>query len=98
MHARVTTVQGDASQADAGIASFREGALPLVREADGFKGGLLMVDRSTGKGLAITLWDDEAAMEATETAVTDQRSQATAAMGAPDAQVDRYEVAVFEMP
>jgi heme-degrading monooxygenase HmoA len=98
MHARVTTVQGDPAKADEGIAGFRDGALPIVREAGGFKGALLLIDRETGKGIALTLWDSEEAMKATEEAVKPQRERVTEEMGAETPTVDRYEVAVLEMP
>ncbi len=98
MHARVTTIEGSPDRADAGIDSFRSSALSVVRGLDGFKGALLLVDRNSGKGLAATLWESEAAMRASEEAVTGVRQEASQAMGASQPSVDRYEVAILEMP
>ena len=46
----------------------REGAehiLPALRMQDGFNGGLVLVDRQSGKVVAISLWESERAMDVT---------------------------------
>jgi heme-degrading monooxygenase HmoA len=97
MHARVTEITGSPDAADAGIANFRDETLPMLREIDGNKGALLLIDRTSGKGLAVTLWDSEDAMRASEERVKAMRAQAAETLGATGApSVDRYEVAVFE--
>jgi heme-degrading monooxygenase HmoA len=58
---------------------------------------LLLVDRQTGNAIAITLWEDESAMRASEERANALRAQAADEMGAGAApSVERYEVAVFE--
>ena len=97
MYARVSHVSGSADNADAGIENFRNNALPAIRGEEGCEGGILLIDRATGKGMAITLWTDEGAMRASEERANELRAQAAEAMGASDpASVERYEVAVFE--
>ncbi len=96
MYARVTTVHGDPARADEAIEAFRDRALPLVREATGFKASLLLVDRTSGHGLGISLWESEEAMQASEAAVSAVRDATTAAMGGDAPTVERYEVAVYE--
>jgi heme-degrading monooxygenase HmoA len=98
MYARVTTVKGDPARAEKGIEGFRDGALPIVRKADGFRGGMLLVDRQSGKGIAVSLWDSEDSMNASDSAVKEERTKASRDMGAGTPTVARYEVAVFEMP
>jgi hypothetical protein len=98
VYARVTSIQGSPDKADAGVQSFRDEALPVVKNAAGFKGALLLVDRESGKGQAITLWEDQDAMAASEEAVKSARQSATQAMGQSGTPtVDRYEVAVYEV-
>ena len=47
--------------------------------------------------MAVTLWDDEAAMQASEERANEMRRGASEDMGAAgQARVERYEVAVFE--
>jgi heme-degrading monooxygenase HmoA len=57
-----------------------------------------LIDRESGDALAITLWEDEQAMQASENSANTLRTQAADQMGATDAPtVGRYEVAVFEV-
>ena len=97
MHARVTHITGSTDDVDSGIDNFRNNALPAVQAEAGNRGGILLVDRDTGKGIAVTLWEDENAMRASEERANELRAQAADAMGAAEApSVERYEVAVFE--
>jgi hypothetical protein len=97
MHARVSHISGSTADVDAGIDNFRNNALPALRGEEGSSGGILLVDRDTGKGIAITLWADEEAMRASEDRANELRAQAAEVMGASEAAtVERYEVAVFE--
>lgn len=97
MHARVTTISGSPADADAGIDNFRANVVPFAREQGG-KGAILLVDRDSGEAVAITLWDDEQSLQATEESANTLRAGAADEMGAADApKVGRYEVAVFEV-
>jgi quinol monooxygenase YgiN len=97
MHARVSHITGSTENVDAGIDNFRNNALPAIRNEPGCSGGIMLVDRDTGKAMAITLWADEEAMRASEQRANELRAQAADAMGAGEAPaVERYEVAVFE--
>jgi heme-degrading monooxygenase HmoA len=96
MHARVTTINGSSDQVDAGVSNFRENVVAFTRE-EGGKGSLLLADRRTGKVIAITLWESEEALAASEEKANQLRAQAAEQGGASQAPtVERYEVAVFE--
>lgn len=96
MHARVTTISGSPADADAGIDNFRTNVVPFAREQG--KGAILLVDRGSGDAIAITLWEDEQSLRATEESANALRAGAADEMGATDApKVGRYEVAVFEV-
>jgi quinol monooxygenase YgiN len=96
MHARVTSLSGSPADVDAGVANFRENVVPFTREQGG-RGAILLVDRESGRAVAITLWEDEAALSASEERANTLRAQAAEEMGASgQPSVDRYEVAVFE--
>ena len=96
MFARVTTVMGSPERGEEEITDFRENVVPFVR-AEGGKGAILLVDRETGKGIGITLWESAEAMQASEERANQLRANVAGAMAptAPPA-VERYEVAVFE--
>ena len=98
MYARVSMVSAvSPDRAEQGISEFRDKVAPWVREQGG-KGAIMLVDRISGNGVAITLWDSEEAMRASENAADELRRGAAEAMGSPaPPQVERYEVAVFEM-
>ena len=59
MYARVTTTQFSPYRLDEAISIMRENTLPAAQKQTGFKGYLFLVDRSTGKGITITLWEEE---------------------------------------
>lgn len=59
MYARVTTTQFSPYRLDEAISIIRENTVPAAQQQTGFKGYLLLVDRSTGKGITITLWEEE---------------------------------------
>ena len=55
-------------------------------------------DRESGEAIAITLWEDEDALRASEESANALRAGAADQMGATqEPTVGRYEVAVFEV-
>jgi heme-degrading monooxygenase HmoA len=98
MYARVSTIQGSADQIDEGIERVRETTLPAIKEIDGFKGIVSLVDRQTGKGLTVTLWESEDKLQASEEQANKLRAEAAGNLGASgEPTVERYEVALYEI-
>ncbi len=97
MYARVTEVQGSPDKVEDGIRSFNEQVLPAVQGVDGYKGAILLVDRSTGKGLGLTLWEDEDARRRGGEAVAQARENTIQAMGASVPAINEYEVAAADL-
>ena len=97
MYARVTQVQGSPDKVEAGIDSFKSQVLPTVKGVEGFKGSLLLVDRSTGKGMGISLWETEDARRKGGEAVEQARAATVSAMGSDLPEVEEYDVAVSEL-
>lgn len=95
MHARVTTLQADTSKLEEGIRFFRDEVVPVARQQRGFKGARLLVDRSSGKVQAVTLWENAEAVQAAETAMNQQRSQGAQTLGATGATTEVFEMAVY---
>ncbi len=67
MHARVVTVQIQPGKMDETIGLFRDSVVPAAKAQKGFKGAYLLTNRSTGKGIAVSLWETEADLTAGET-------------------------------
>jgi heme-degrading monooxygenase HmoA len=94
MFARVSTFQGSAEAVDEGIKVAEEQALPGAKELEGFKGMLMLVDRATGKSIAVTLWESEEAMNASVEAANKIRGDFASAAGGEIVSVEQYEVAI----
>lgn len=59
MHVSVTTAQVSTDRVDE-LGPLYERFLPTLRAARGWRGVYLAVERATGEGYVIGLWDDEA--------------------------------------
>jgi heme-degrading monooxygenase HmoA len=92
--ARVSTFTGTSDEVDEAIRQAREDLVPRLEQLDGFRGGYVLVDRQNGKTLAVTLWESEEAMRASEEEANTLRSEAAEALGTQMVGVERYEVAV----
>ena len=90
MHARVTKFEGSPDQLDAAIKLVKETIVPGAKKLQGFKGGYWLVDRASGKGFSVTLFESEAALKASEDAAAQLRSQAQSVTKITG--VERYEV------
>jgi heme-degrading monooxygenase HmoA len=94
MFARVSAFQGPPDQTAEGIRVAREHILPAARLQDGFLGIYLLFDRESGRSLAITLWETEEDMQASEEAALRARTESAEAAGEIIVGVERYEVAL----
>lgn len=93
MHARLTRIQGTPDRLDDMGQQFEQDTLPQIEQLDGFRGYVLLGDRSNGTAVAITYWESAEAMQASEEAVQRPRQQAAEAAGAQAGPiVERYEV------
>lgn len=94
MYARSTTIQAQPASIDAGIAHVHDAVMPAISEVDGCIGISLLVDRESGRCIATTAWDDEAAMHASAEQARPIRDQAAQAFGGSPA-IDEWEIAVL---
>lgn len=98
MFARVSTFQGSAERLDESTRAARDEILPAARQVDGFAGLLSLIDRATGRSIAITLWRDAQAMQASEAWADRVRAEGADEAGESVVSVERYEVAIADMP
>jgi len=92
MHARVTHSKGDPAKADEAIRMIKETVIPNAKKLAGFKGGYWLFDRKNGVGLGVTLFESEAAVQASEEAAKKLREGAAATGVVQITGVERYEV------
>jgi heme-degrading monooxygenase HmoA len=97
VHARVNTLQMDPAKIDDAVGELESGGLDQLKGIDGFKGMTVLGDRQSGKSLAITFWESEGALHASEEAVKETRKRATEAGGAAEPQIEVFEVVLDSM-
>ena len=97
MFARISTFRGPPDQTAEGIRVAREQILPAARLQDGFVGICLLFDRESGTSLAITFWETEEDMRASEEAALRARTESAGVSGDVIVGVERYEVALREL-
>ena len=97
MYARLTTLEGPPDRIDDAIRYTQEQVLPQLQQMDGFKGFIALGDRQSGKVRGVALWENEEALRATDEAASRLRGGVADATGGRVADVEQYEVAVFEV-
>ena len=95
-YVRTTTLQGDPSKLEDGVRFFREQSVATARQQRGFQGARLLVDRQSGKVMAVTLWESEDAARAAESAMNQSRTQGAEMVGATNPTTDVMEMVVNE--
>ncbi len=97
MFARVTTGTGSPERIDETVRIYQEQMVPTLRQQQGFQNAIFVADRSSGKGISITLWDSEEAARAAEAQAQQMRAQARESMQIRETPtVELYEVAVAD--
>ncbi len=66
MFARIVRFQWKRDMIDEAVRIYRENVTPARQAKRGARTGYFLTDRKTGKGIAITLWDNEKDTLATE--------------------------------
>ncbi len=90
LYGRLTVVAGDPDEVDA-IPSPQERSL-RPGEIPGLRAVYCLVDRTSGRAAALSIWESREAMEAAEARGDDQRIQAVRNSGGSLVSVDRMEV------
>ena len=93
MYARVATFEGDPANVDEAISTVR-GDVESGNPPPGLEGAkmLMLVNRESGKGLGITLFESEEALKNSEDVTKQIRSDAAKKIGAAIQSVERFEV------
>ncbi len=94
MFARVNITHAKPEMAGRVVQYANETIIPAMKKLNGFKGYLGLVDRATGKAYAITFWDSEAALKASEAAAGQARSSAVSDLTLSPPEVERMEVLI----
>jgi hypothetical protein len=99
MYARVSTYEGGYPEDyDAGLSALRAEVLPDIQALPGYRGSVSLVERTTGRSLLITFWENEPALAATRQTVEQLRERAGATSGSRVLDVVEYEVGYTDLP
>lgn len=94
MYARATKLRSSPELLQEGIDHYEAG-IASFREIAGNRGAFLLVDRSAGTGIGVTLWETEEAMRASRQRADELRQQSAQESSGEVESVDEYEVAVW---
>lgn len=75
---------------DDAITLYRSDVLPVLEAAEGLCSLQLLVDRSAGRALGISAWEDEVAVEKALHALDEPRARVVQATGAASAPAEYY--------
>lgn len=96
MFARVTTFKGSPEQIEEAVRVFRDEVIPWLRDATGFRGWIVLLDRKGERSLGLTFWATEAAARDDAASGSALRDEIAARMGAEMQSLEIYEVAVAQ--
>jgi hypothetical protein len=94
VYARSTTFNGRPSNVESGIAFLKNEAWPLLETIEGCAGLSMLVDPESGKCIATSSWNSEAAMRATDEQLRVIRDRGRDILGG-SMQVDDWEIAAM---
>jgi heme-degrading monooxygenase HmoA len=80
---------------DRGITYVRDELMPEITRVEGCVGLSLLVDRASGRCIATSAWETEAAMRASEDDVRPLRDRFIATVGGTSPEVDEWEVSLM---
>ncbi|MGW1887042.1 hypothetical protein [Streptomyces sp. NPDC001970] len=92
MFARLSTYQGSPVPAEGDLSATSEAVVKQIQDVPGFVGVYYLVDRSTGKAVSMTLWEDEPSMEASEERAGQIREETARREGQRVLSVEGFEV------
>ena len=92
MLARVARYEVASDRIDDAVDSFGQAA-EAIQALDGFVGGYVLVDHEDGRTMTVTLWENHAALESSESVARSARNEAASAVDGRVLSVEKFEVA-----
>ena len=92
MFARLTRFQGPPDRLEEGIFLLHEQVIPRARLRTGQVSGYWLLDRESGQGVVVSLWETEAAMRASDAAAEQLRQAVVDHIGGTVLSVEQFEV------
>lgn len=96
MFARVSRFRGSPESIEQAAATYREQALPWMRDATGFRGWMVLLDREGGSAIGLTFWSDAAAMRDSVASGGALRDEIAESAGTRMESLEYFEVAAAD--
>ena len=94
MFARASYFEGRVDDIDAAVNEVEQRISPQLKSRPGYRGMQYLVDREAGRSIAITFWEDQTSMNASEEEANRLRQEAGDLLKSKTLKVERYEVAI----
>ena len=98
MFARLHTIETTRENHEVGLEIVRDEFLPWVRESNGFRGLIGLIDEAHEKAVVLTLWRDEAALDESAESGDKLSRLASTVSGSTRRSLESFEVTLFEVP
>jgi heme-degrading monooxygenase HmoA len=95
-YVRISTVQADPSKVEEGIRFAHEQGLATLRQQPGFARMWLLADRSSGKMISVSQWENEAAAQAADGPLSQTRARGAHQIGAATPTSELFEMVIDE--
>jgi heme-degrading monooxygenase HmoA len=92
----MTRVQTSPDHVEEAARIWEQQVMPAARQQAGFSGAALLADRTSGTGISVTYWANEAALRASDANADARRGEIAQATGGEVLEVDRFELVVSE--
>jgi hypothetical protein len=90
-------LQTTPEQSDAGMRIFLEQLRPWLRDASGYRGMIRLDNKELGRTLVITLWADQASLEASNEAGEELAKLTAENTGAQRLAIEQYEATLVDV-
>jgi heme-degrading monooxygenase HmoA len=95
MHARSVTIMARPDLIDAGVAFVRDEVMQTMMAMDGWIGLSMLVDRTSGRCITTSAWQDEDSMRAAGEQLRPLRRRGAELMGGGEPQAEEWEITVL---
>ncbi len=92
----MTTFRASPARIEEGVRVYRDQVIPWLRDATGFRGWVVLIDRQNEKAIGLTFWATEQAALDGESSGGVLRDEVAASVGATMESLELYEVHAVE--
>ncbi len=96
MYMRLTRVQSSPDQIEQTITNFRGKVMPAAKQALGYAGAALYLNRETGQAAGVTFWESAQALAASELMGIATRTQAAESTAFKIVDVARFQIVLLD--